>query len=266
MAKVKDLYVLGQWVYFCFHFFFLHSILRLLFIVVFAVFENLLLFYYHFDKAAIFWCVIGVGYLFFFSSSFLSLLCCAMLCEYMRACAVCTRAHCFGKCYIFLRLRVWKFQMISENKNKMFIRYGEFVVNLSDFGSTNKINGFLNFLEGKRKRFYCIMNIYLNFHVLFYSVCHWNTLRHLMCHLSPSILPDKLLWFLLFGYMFFDHPISNKFLSIKTKSMWQTSKSLLLLIQSKCFPRKRRVVVLHQQDSPVQMKCHWNSYNRVLSF
>lgn len=137
---------------------------------MFAVFENLLLFYYHFDKAAIFWCVIGVGYLFFFSSSFLSLLCCAVLCEYMRACALCTRAHCFGKCYIFLRLRVWKFQMISENKNKMFIRYGEFVVNLSDFGSTNKINGFLNFLEGKRKRFYCIMNIYLNFHV-FFSFC-----------------------------------------------------------------------------------------------
>lgn len=86
MAKVKDLYVLGQWVYFCFHFFFLHSILRLLFIVVFAVFENLLLFYYHFDKAAIFWCVIGVGYLYFFSSSFLSLLCCAVR---IHACVCC---------------------------------------------------------------------------------------------------------------------------------------------------------------------------------
>lgn len=80
MAKVKDLYVLGQWVYFCFHLFFLHSILRLLFIVVFAVFENLLLFYYHFDKAAIFWCVIGVGYLFFFFFPFSPVLCFANTC------------------------------------------------------------------------------------------------------------------------------------------------------------------------------------------
>lgn len=122
------------------------------------------------------------------------------------------------------------------------------------------------FLKGKGSDFIVSWTFIWIFMCFFYFVCHWNTLRHLMCHLSPSILPDKLLWFLLFGYKFFDHPISNKFLSIKTKSMWQTSKSLLLLIQSKCFRRKRRVVVLHQQDSPVQMKCHWNSYNRVLSF
>lgn len=53
MAKVKDLYVLGQWVssvFLSLLLFSLHFAL-LLFIIVFVVFENLLLFYYHFDKA-----------------------------------------------------------------------------------------------------------------------------------------------------------------------------------------------------------------------
>lgn len=80
MAKVKDLYVLGQWVYFYFHILFLlsHSLplslsSKLLFIVVFVVFGNLLLFHYHFDKAAIFWCVVCI--VCFFSLAFLRAFC-----------------------------------------------------------------------------------------------------------------------------------------------------------------------------------------------
>lgn len=77
--------------------------------------ENLLLFYYHFDKAA---------WYFFFSLHSVSFLFLSLCCY----------LYTKGKCYIFLRLRVWKFKMISNKakreKNKMFIKI--YVVDLSD--------------------------------------------------------------------------------------------------------------------------------------
>lgn len=56
MAKVKDLYVLEQWVYFSFHFF-LVFFFFFFSVSLFIVFENLFPFYYHFDKATISFCI-----------------------------------------------------------------------------------------------------------------------------------------------------------------------------------------------------------------
>lgn len=139
MAKVKDLYVLGQWVYFYFHILFLlsHSLPLSLSLASYCSslcslsLEICCFFIIILIKLRYF----GVLYVLF--AFFLWPFC-------VRFVLFAPWPFVFGKCYIFLRLRVWKFQMISENKSKMFIRYGEFVVNLSDFGSTNKINGFLN--------------------------------------------------------------------------------------------------------------------------